>query len=162
MKKNKKQMLYLLLLLFAGFSLQAQNAIVASGGNATSNEGSVSFTVGQAFAQTANAENGNLTAGVQQAFDIEVVSGIEEAKGILLSCKAYPNPTTDYLQLDINGAEFSDLNYQLFNSNGQLIADQPVMEKVTTINMQDHLPAIYILRVMSKSTEIKTFRIVKN
>lgn len=162
MKKNTKPMINLLFLFFIGITLHAQEAFVVSGGTAITNEGSVSYSVGQAFTQTASSESGNLTAGVQQAFEIEVVSAVKDAESIALSCKAYPNPTIDYLQLDIEGTDFESLSYQMFNSKGQLIADQTVMDQVTTINMQEHLPAIYILRVMSKSIEVKTFRIVKN
>lgn len=158
---KRKRMLNLMVLLFIGMVIHAQNATVVTGGDAKSDEGSVSYTLGQAFTQTVNSESGNLTVGVQQTFNIEVISGIEEANSILLRCKAFPNPTTDYLQLDINGADFNDLSYQLFNSNGQLLACQHVSEQVTTVKMQEYLPAIYLLRVYSNSTQVKTFRIIK-
>jgi hypothetical protein len=34
-------------------------------------------------------------------YEISVVTGIDEAKGINLSVTAYPNPTTDYLTLEV-------------------------------------------------------------
>ena len=61
-----------------------------------------------------------MAQGVQQPFEISIVTGIEEAKGINLSVSAYPNPTTDYLTLSIDEFEISNLSYQLYDMNGKL------------------------------------------
>ncbi len=69
------------------------NAMEASG-----SDGTASYTVGQVVYTTETGTNGySIAQGVQQPFEISVVTGIKEAKDISLSVSAYPNPTSDYL-----------------------------------------------------------------
>ena len=104
MKKRIKRLLTALLLLGLGgaTSLQAQETVTTAGGEASGSGGTASYTVGQVFYTTQTGTNGNTVAqGVQQPFEISVVTGIPEAKGINLSVSAYPNPATDYLTVKV-------------------------------------------------------------
>jgi len=100
--KYKKLKLSVILLLGLGLTgLQAQTSINATDGNASGSGGSVSYSVGQVVYTTNTGTTGSVAQGVQQPFEILVVTGLEEAKGINLSVSAYPNPTTDYLTLEV-------------------------------------------------------------
>src|SRR6056297_4018314 len=117
---NKVKSLGVLILLTFAFSLStvsAQESVNATGGNALGSGGSASYSVGQVAYQTHTGTNGSVSEGVQQPFEISVVTGIEEAKGINLSVSAYPNPTTDYLTLRIDELEISNLSFQLYDMN---------------------------------------------
>jgi|SRR5690554_3243411 len=72
-------------------ALKAQESVNATGGDASGEGGSVSYSVGQITFQTHTGTNGSVAQGVQQPFEISVVTAIEEAKGINLSVTAYPN-----------------------------------------------------------------------
>jgi hypothetical protein len=87
---------------FSFSTVMAQESVNATGGDATGSGGSASYSVGQLVYTTNSGTDGSVAQGVQQAFEISVVLGIEEANEIKLS--AYPNPTTNYLTLNI--AEF--------------------------------------------------------
>ena len=101
--KHKKVKLIAVLLLGLGLTgLQAQETLTASGGNISGTGGSVSYSVGQVVYTTNTGANGSVAQGVQQPFEISAPVGIEEAKGINLSCLAYPNPATDYLTLSVD------------------------------------------------------------
>ena len=54
--------------------------------------------------------SGSVAQGVQQPFEISVVSGIEEAKVSKLSVSAYLNPTIDYFTLRIVEFDKSNLS----------------------------------------------------
>ena len=100
--RHKKLKLSAVLLLGLGLTgLQAQNAVPATGGNASGSGGTVAYSVGQVVYTTNTATNGSVAQGVQQPFEISVVTGLEEAKGINLALSAYPNPTTDFLNLKV-------------------------------------------------------------
>ena len=101
--KYKKLKLSTVLLLGLGLTgLQAQTAIPATGGNVSGTGGSVSYSVGQVvYTTNTGGANGSVAQGVQQPFEISVVTGIDEANGITLQCSAYPNPTTDFLKLKV-------------------------------------------------------------
>ena len=99
----KKQTLSAIFLLAIGLTgLKAQQATTTSGGNASGSGGSASYSVGQVVYTTNTGAGGSVSQGVQQPYEISIVSGIEE-QGITLTCTAYPNPTTDYLTLKIDG-----------------------------------------------------------
>jgi hypothetical protein len=70
--------------------VHAQSTIPATGGNAAGNGGSVSYTVGQIVYTTVSGTNGSVAQGVQQPYEISVVTGIEN-KEINLSCSIYSN-----------------------------------------------------------------------
>ena len=102
-----------------GTSIQGQNAIPASGGNASGSGGSVSYSVGQVVYTTNTGTNGSVAQGMQQPFEISVVTGLENAKDFSLECVAYPNPVTDFIKLRIENYEIENLNYLLYDINSK-------------------------------------------
>jgi len=114
-----------ILLLGLGLTgLQAQETIPATGGNATGSGGSASYSVGQVVYTTNTGTNGSVAQGVQQPFEISVVTGIEQTKGINLSVSAYPNPATDFLMLKVENYDNGNLSYQLFDMNSKLLQNK--------------------------------------
>ena len=161
--KHKRLKLSTVLLLGLGLTgLQAQNAVPATGGNASGSGGSSSYTIGQVVYTSNTGSNGTVKQGVQQIYIISVVTEMEEAKGINLSISAYPNPTSDYLQLKIESEMMQNLNYQLFDMNGKLLQNEKIVSNPTNIIMNKLMPANYIVKVIQGSREIKTFKIIKN
>lgn len=160
--RHTKVILSAVLLLVSGLTeLQAQEAVIASGGNATGTGGSVSYSVGQVVYTTTTGTNGSSGQGVQQPFEISTVTGIEEAKGINLICSAYPNPATDFIKLIIEDYEVQHIRYQIYNIKGSLLLSNKVEANETNISIQSLLPAIYFLKVTDRDKLIKTFKIIK-
>lgn len=160
--KHKKLKLSALFLLGLGLSgLQAQEAIPASGGNASGSGGLASYSVGQVIYSTNTGNTGSVAQGVQQPFEISVVSGIEKAKGINLECMVYPNPTTDILTLKIENYNHENLSYLLYDISGKVLKNEKLTENETSIPMADFVPAIYFLKVTDNQKEIKSFKIIK-
>lgn len=162
MTKNKSKPL---LLLAVGLSwsgiLQAQESANASGGDATGGGGSVAYSVGQIVYTTHTGINGSVAQGVQQPYEISVVLSIKHPAEIHLSMMAYPNPTPDMLTLSIKGASIEDLSYQLYDMAGRLIEDQRITSPETQIRMGSLNDAVYHLKVVNSSQEVKTFKIIK-
>lgn len=161
--RHKKLKLSAVLLLGLGLTgLQAQEAIPATGGNASGSGGSVSYSIGQVVYTTNTGTNGSAAQGVQQPFEISVITGLEEAKEINLSCSAYPNPTTDFLNLKVENYDNTNLSYQLFDMNGKLLETKKLEGNQTSIVMNDLVPATYFLKVIDNNKEVKIFKIIKN
>ncbi|MCF8274676.1 MAG: T9SS type A sorting domain-containing protein [Flavobacteriaceae bacterium] len=161
--RHKKLKLSAVLLLGLGLTgLQAQTSVNATGGDALGGGGSVSYSVGQVVYTTNTGTNGTVAQGVQQPYEISVVTGIEEAKGINLSVSAYPNPTTDYLTLSIGEFEISNLSYQLYDMNGKLLQSEKISGNQTSIVMSNLVPSSYFVKVIQGNKEVKTFKIIKN
>jgi len=160
--RHKRLKLYAVLLLGLGLTgLHAQESVNATGGNASGSGGSVSYSVGQGVYKTHTGTSGSVAEGVQQPYEISVVTGIEEAKGIKLTVSAYPNPTTDYLTLTINEFETSNLLYQLYDMQGKLLESKKIDGNQTSIVMSNFVPAAYFLKVIQNNKEVKTFKIIK-
>ena len=161
--KHKRLKLSALLLLGLGLTgLQAQTSVNATGGNASGGGGSASYSVGQVVYTTNTGTNGSVAQGVQQPYEISVVTGIEEAQGINLLVSAYPNPTADYLTLSIDEFDISNLSYQLYDMNGKLLQNEKITGNQTSIVMSNLLPATYFVKVIQGNKEVKTFKIIKN
>jgi hypothetical protein len=142
--------------------LQAQSTIPATGGKATGAGGTVSYTVGQIVYTTNTGTTGTVSQGVQQPYEISVITGIEEAKDISLEMTVYPNPSKDNIKLLIKNFEVQDLKYQIYDLNGSMLQDKKVDGNETTISMQGYKPSTYLLKVIQGNKEIKIFKIIKN
>ena len=160
--QHKRLKLSAVLLLGIGLTaLQAQETIPATGGNASGSGGTVSYSLGQVVYTTNTGTTGSIAQGVQQPFEIMVVTGIEEAKGINLVVSAYPNPTTDNLTLNISEFDISNLLYQLYDMQGKLLQHEEITGNQTSIVMSNLVPATYFVKVVQGNKEVKTFKIIK-
>jgi len=149
--------------IFAHSLVSAQESVNAAGGNASGSGGSVSYSVGQVAYQTHTGTNGSITQGVQQPYEISVITAVEEAKDINLLVSVYPNPATDYLQLKVDGSMYSvmSMSFQLYDMNGKLLQTKKLTEAETQIDMSSYATATYFLKVITESKAIKEFKIIK-
>ncbi len=163
MKQNKLKLGIAFLLFCIGGITQAQEAITATGGDASGSGGSVSYTVGQvAYSYASNG--GSVSQGVQQAYNITTVLGAD-MKSISLNVSVYPNPTVDRLTLTVNEDDFASkkaLVVQLYNMDGKLLRQKKVEGESTSIEMKELRTATYYLRVLDNENTVKTFKIIKN
>jgi hypothetical protein len=141
--------------------LYAQEVLPASGGDATGSGGSVSYSYGQVVYFTNTGTNGSLIEGVQQPYEISVLTGIPQAGYIKLFCMVYPNPAFDLLTLEVEITDFKNLFYQLFEINGKLLVSKKLVDKKTTISMVNLAPATYFLKITDNQEVFKTFKIIK-
>ncbi|NCC99705.1 MAG: T9SS type A sorting domain-containing protein [Bacteroidia bacterium] len=161
--RHKRLKLSAVLLLGLGLTgLNAQTSVNATGGNASGSGGSASYSVGQVVYKTHTGTTGSVAEGVQQPYEISAVTGIEEAIGINLSVSAYPNPTTDYLTLEVKEFDLSNLCFQLYDMQGKLLQSEKLIGSQTSIAMNNLVAATYFVKVVQESKEVKTFKIIKN
>jgi hypothetical protein len=158
----KMKFVFLLLSNFITIGIQAQSANIASGGNATGTGGSVSYSVGQIVYTTNIGTGGSVSQGVQQPYEISVITEVEQAKDINLICSVYPNPTTDFLTLKVVNYDKNKLSYWLYNVTGNLLQNKKAEGNETHVIMQNLLPGTYYLKVTDNGKEVKTFKIIKN
>jgi hypothetical protein len=162
MQYKRLKLIAVLLLGFLLTGIQAQEASIVTGGNASGSGGSVSYSVGQVVYNTNTGLNGSVAQGVQQPYEISDITGIEETKGITLQCTVYPNPTIDFLTLKVENYTTIGLTYQLYDVNGKLIESQKIAGNEASIVMSNLLPSTYFLKVTENNKEVKTFKIIKN
>ena len=158
----KRAILCALFLLGLGLTgLYAQEAIPASGGDSTGSGGSVSYSYGQVVYFTNTGTNGSVIEGVQQPYEISIVTGIQQARDITLFCTVYPNPANDLLTLEVEIADNENLFYQLYEIKGKLLVSKRLIDNKTTISMANLAPAAYFLKITDNQKVVKTFKIIK-
>jgi hypothetical protein len=162
MKPLKALLCFLFLGGFGITTLKAQSTIPVSGGNATGGGGSVSYSVGQVvYTTNTSITSGSVAQGVQQPFEISVITGFKQAEDITLVCSVYPNPASDFLTLKVENYDKGNLSCKLFDANGKLLESLKVTGNETIISMANLLPDLYFLKVIDNEKEIKTFKIIK-
>ena len=144
-------------------SLFAQSAVVPTGGTASGNGGTVTYTVGQIADQKVEGGGRYIIEGVQQPYEIQVV-GINSYPGINLSAVVYPNPTADKVVLSIRDYEIpsSGLTLQVYDLNGKFLKSMVIKDADTEIDFSGYAAATYQLRVVNQKQLLKTFKVVKN
>ena len=148
-------------ILFCSSLTQAQQATTAAGGDALSTAGSVAYSVGQIVYTTNVSTSGSVAQGVQQPYEIFIVAGIENT-AINLVLAAYPNPATDFLQLEVKGDKLQNLSFQLVDMTGKIIESRKILNTIETIDMEILSSDTYFLSVTQNDKQIKTFKIIKN
>ena len=160
--RHKRLQFSAVLLLGLGLTgLQAQENLNATGGDANGSGGSTSYSIGQMVYTTNTGDNGSVAQGVQQAFEISVL-GVEDLDETNPSATVYPNPTTDYLTLEVKELDYEALNFQLFDIQGRLLQTQKITNNQTHIVMSTLPAAIYFIKVSQGNKALKTFKIIKN
>lgn len=161
MERKKTMLLGVLLFGFGLSSLHAQETTLSTGGDATGN-GSLSYSIGQVFYVTNSGINGTVAQGVQQAYEISSVVGVQEYDVITLGFEVYPNPAIDYLTLDLNDFSINELDYVLYDLSGRVLANEALNQNKTIIEMMNFPPSTYFLKVSDGTSIMKTFKIIKN
>lgn len=147
-------------LLLVSHLTYSQETVPASGGDAEGSGGASSYTVGQIVYTTNTGDNGSIAQGIQQAYEILVVMGIDITT-IQLEMTVYPNPTTNCLQLKVDSELLDGLTFQLIDLQGKVIENKGLFAIQTTVNMEALPAAIYFLHVRNNNQVIKTFKIIK-
>jgi hypothetical protein len=142
-------------------AVQAQEAVLPSGGDATGSGGSSSYSVGQVVYTTNTAGNGSVAQGVQQPYEISVIDAVA-SNVIDLDLVAFPNPTSNFLTLTVGDYDQQKLTYELYDSAGKLLDSNRLTGSSTTIKMQELPTATYFLKVSDGKQTIKTFKIIKS
>lgn len=140
--------------------LNAQETNNTAGGNAVGSGGSVSYSVGQVFYTSSAGSSASIAQGVQQPFEISVLD-VTDSAILDITIVAYPNPTSDELNLVIKDFDLADLSVQLFDMQGKMIRNQIIKSKRTQISMNRLPVATYFVKINKGSNHLKTFKIIK-
>jgi hypothetical protein len=144
-----------------GILIQAQTTVPATGGNASGAGGTISYSVGQVVYLTITEISGSVTQGVQQPYEISVITSAEQVASCSLTCSVYPNPSSDFLTLKIGTYDSQNLSYHLYDIMGVLLENKKITGYETIIPISNFVSGTYFLKVSNASKEIKVFRIIK-
>ena len=141
-------------------SIQAQQTTVSAGGDASGIGGIFSYSIGQVVYTYNYGTDVIVAQGVQQPFEISIL-GLDNYH-INLVMQTYPNPTKDYLVLNVHALDLSNMIFQLYDVNGRLIETRTMFSPIETICMMNLPSSVYVLKVINNNKEVKSFKIIKN
>ena len=136
----------------------AQNSTNTSGGDATGTGGTVSYSIGQVAFLSAESSQFVISEGVQQVYDIQVITSFTSAP-IELDARVYPNPAREVLHLSTS---IENLRYELYTLDGQLLSSRKVTDQLESIDLPSVETSSFVLKVFSENKEVKSFKILKN
>lgn len=156
-----KRFLLLSALVAIGTSASAQADVVGSGGDGIGSGGTVSYTVGQVFYQENNFNTGIESQGVQQPYEVSVVTDARQNTLEDVELQVFPNPTAEHITILATGKLDEELTVQLFDALGRELTSSGLESTGTEIPMQTLASATYFLVVRNKNSEQKTYQIIK-
>ena len=165
-----KYLIIPLFLILSPLALNAQRVTLAntslryalntSGGDVSGEGGSISYSVGQLCYTSLNTPENTVFQGVQIPISKGKRPKTTISKLAVIPIKAYPNPTTDYFNINVDNYH-EGLRYEFYNLQGKLIATSTIDKQKTRVNLTNIQPAVYMLKIFHKSTPINTLKIIK-
>jgi hypothetical protein len=139
--------------------LSAQEAVVSGGGYHLSESISISWTMGELVSETLITGNFILTQGFQQS--ILTVVSVQEMDGVAFEIDAYPNPTKDFLYINIKNPLFGSVTYGLYDLSGRLLSGEKIESQIHEFSFTAYESGVYFLIISIENQLVKTFKIVK-
>lgn len=138
----------------------AQVSVNTSGGNATGSGGTMSYSIGQTDYSYQTTTSGEVSQGVQHAYEIFVI-GLDE-KDSDISLQIYPNPTSDYLTLSMDEIHNESVKYQIIDITGKSLQKGSLTQSATKLDFTPFRSGSYFILISNGSEKLKTFKIIKN
>jgi len=137
-----------------------QEVVLSSGAHHTTDQGSLSWSVGEGITETMISAGFVITSGFQQSeltITSIVTTDIPEA-----SVWVYPNPLSSYLTVETaeNPQEYAVL---LYDSQGNLLYKKDISMQKEILDMRFYAPGNYLIRILKNdSSKQKYFQVIKH
>ena len=160
--RNASVALFFVGVFFFTQQLQAQQATLSSGGNGTGTGGSFAYSIGQTVYTAQSNSSISLSKGVQQGFELFLITGHEDENRFGLAATVFPNPTANYLTVEIkNYSPDAAMEIFLFDAKGQQVHRQQVVDVQTQIAVEYLSPALYVLKLIQGNKLVKVVKVIK-
>ena len=160
--RNASVALFFVGVFFFTQQLQAQQATLSSGGNGTGTGGSFAYSIGQTVYTAQSNSATSLSKGVQQGFELFLITGLEDEDRFGLAATVFPNPTSNYLTVEIkNYSPDTAMEIFLFDVKGQQVLRQQVVDVQTQLQMEHLSAALYVLKLIQGNKLVKVVKVIK-
>ena len=153
------------LFIFGCFSIAhsqsiSRSVIASTGGNINSQNGSLSWTMGEMVTTTIISNDWILTQGFHQS-NLSISSGINSGLSDL-QLSLYPNPARDFINVSVNYRKNKKYKYELIDASGRILLNKEEYSNLFKISLQRFSPSLYYLRFLDeKGKFLGSYKIVK-
>lgn len=164
LRRSAAKAFLLLSIIFSSTLVLGQSSVTTAGGSVSTDNGTISYSVGYVFFADATGLAGTVIPGVQQPFEVTIVAGVDVLPNLKLVMEVYPNPVTDYLLLRsvVESGSESQMMYNLYSLSGELLQSAAIQVPSMQIPMRELLPGTFLMQVVSDGQVLKTFKIIKH
>ena len=159
MRKPIRKTVLTFILVFSITTLVAQESTVSAGNSISSSSGSISYSIGQIAYTTNTGSNGSTCQGVQQPYEIYVLSSSDKINDF--NIKVYPNPVYDNLTLQYSNFTNEKICFQILDNKGSIIRYENITSSETRIDFRTLASGEYYVKVTDGFKELKVYKIVK-
>ncbi len=145
-----------ILVLFASFSLKAQQSIAPSVNNLVG----IDARLSDAFVATSIGEPAITTLGTKQGYITQGFLQPELLPCIDLQFRYYPNPAKDIVTIEAYGCEVGIMSMEILDLWGRLLTTV-APTKNNEVNLGDLAQGVYLVKVKLTNDDIHTISIVK-
>jgi hypothetical protein len=162
MKNRNKVMVCAILAVFSAKLANAQSGANTAGVEATGSGGKVNASVGQVFTNTNTSALFYTVEGVQQPYEISVITSNEELHEMAGGITVYPNPFIDGVNIKLEKSLGPDTSYLLTDFNGKAVKQGVIESDITSIDAALFARGTYLLSILNGNTLTKSYKIIKN
>ena len=141
-------------------SSHAQVSLGTTGGDLSGNGGGVSYSVGQYLSAVRVGDMTTLQLGVQQAFEISVVTSTDEEL-LALNPIVFPNPSRGRIYLKLNQNYHQSYQYRLLDLQGKVLEQARLAENINSIDLTSYAAQVFFISIYHQERMLKTFKIIK-
>jgi len=115
----------------------------------------INYSAGESIVGLMSNSNSQVSNGYHKGLDLSLLSSEDNN---ILDIGIFPNPIS--YNLNIKNDKNYDLNFELYNLNGQLLISELIINN--KINLSSITQGIYILKVINTENDLsESFKIIK-
>lgn len=144
---------------YSSFGQNDLSVISTVGDYAETSSLKVNSIVGEIFVSTGTTNEVIVTQGFNQAFF--VISTLENNQTPETTLKIFPNPATDFFNIELKEVSSEKLTYYLFDISGQLITSKVISSTLERVELEGLSNQTYFLKVLDENQLLQSFKIQK-
>jgi hypothetical protein len=154
--------LFCSILPFGGIHGQAdlQELVSSSGGEFSSPDYMVSWSVGECITETFTTNDYILSQGFHQG--TYQITSIEKTDDLSINVTVYPNPAIDRLKIRVSDKEIpNSIEAQLYDTKGALLLTRKLLKNEEEIQLAQFQGQCFFLKLYSENKMLQSFKILK-
>ncbi len=133
--------------------------ISSAGDNFSNSNYQLEWSIGEIQTETYSNTENVLTQGFHQ--NSYIVTTVEDLRADF-KISVYPNPTADFISLNVQNLEFENMQYTITDLTGRLLQNGNITNDIEQFNFSNYAVGTYFISVQQNSQLVKTFKIIKN
>jgi hypothetical protein len=160
MKSLFHRVILTILSLFPAAGLFAQQDVITASANDEGAGGTVSWSLGLVAFSTLTGTSGSLLEGVQQPYEIYIMTGIDDEVQ-LQKITLFPNPATDIITLKFSEPKLKNFSCQLYDLQGKPLKEVEISSQETIIYLGGISLSNCFIVITENQKPVKIFKIIK-